>query len=157
VKNTSVLSSLCRSNPCTQLKPLQTCTTSHQTHTAPHPITPHHTTSHHITPHHITLHHTAPHPITPHRTQPQITAEGEYSSLCTFLETLLTMVWYPTTVATLSRRSRDAIAAAFEESVEGGAGSPLLQSRLHDFGFRWAAWAGGAWGFGGWLGVASGG
>jgi nicotinamide phosphoribosyltransferase len=43
---------------------------------------------------------------------------------------------YPTTVATLSRRARDVIEAAFEQSAEGGASSPLLQSRLHDFGFR---------------------
>ena len=66
----------------------------------------------------------------------QITAEEPYAKLVTFLETLLTMVWYPTTVATLSRRARDVIASAFEESVDGGAGSPLLGSRLHDFGFR---------------------
>lgn len=26
---------------------------------------------------------------------------GEYAPLCTWLETLLTQVWYPTTVATL--------------------------------------------------------
>lgn len=69
----------------------------------------------------------------------QITAEGAYAPLCTFLETLLTMAWYPTTVATLSRRARDAVAAAFEESVDGGAASPLLPSRLHDFGFRGCA------------------
>jgi nicotinamide phosphoribosyltransferase len=31
----------------------------------------------------------------------QITAEDEYAPLCTYLETLLTHVWYPTTVATL--------------------------------------------------------
>ena len=43
---------------------------------------------------------------------------------------------YPTTVATLSRRARDVIEAAFEESAEAGAASPLLPSRLHDFGFR---------------------
>ena len=66
----------------------------------------------------------------------QITAEAPYAKLVTFLETLLTMVWYPTTVATLSRRARDVIGHAFEKSVEGGAGSPLLGSRLHDFGFR---------------------
>lgn len=66
----------------------------------------------------------------------QITSEGDFSPLCTFLETLLTMTWYPTTVATLSRRSRDVIAAAFEKSADGGARSPLLTSRLHDFGFR---------------------
>lgn len=66
----------------------------------------------------------------------QITAEGPYAPLCTYLETLLTQVWYPTTVATLSRRCKDLIAAAFERSVDGGAASPLLDSRLHDFGFR---------------------
>lgn len=31
----------------------------------------------------------------------QITAEGEYAPLCTYLETLLVQVWYPATVATL--------------------------------------------------------
>jgi len=38
-----------------------------------------------------------------------ISAEEHYSRLCTFLETILTMVWYPSCVATLSRYSRDAI------------------------------------------------
>ncbi|PSC68478.1 nicotinate phosphoribosyltransferase [Micractinium conductrix] len=66
----------------------------------------------------------------------QITAEGEYAPLCTFLETLLTQVWYPVSVATLSRRCKEMIAAAFDRSVEGGRASPLLNSRLHDFGMR---------------------
>ena len=39
-------------------------------------------------------------------------------------------------MATLSRRARDVIEAAFEESAEAGAASLLLPSRLHDFGFR---------------------
>lgn len=43
---------------------------------------------------------------------------------------------YPTTVATLSRRARDRIEAAFERSVEGGSSNPLVGTRLHDFGFR---------------------
>ena len=43
---------------------------------------------------------------------------------------------YPTTVATLSRRTRDVIEAAFEKSVEAGRSSLLIGSRLHDFGFR---------------------
>ena len=43
---------------------------------------------------------------------------------------------YPTSVATLSRRSRDIIEAAFEQSSDAGAASPLLGSRFHDFGFR---------------------
>jgi len=47
----------------------------------------------------------------------QIEAEGAYAPLCTFLETLLTTVWYPSTVATLSRRVRDTIERAFELSA----------------------------------------
>lgn len=43
---------------------------------------------------------------------------------------------YQTTVATLSRRARDVIEEAFETSVDGGRESPLLSSRLHDFGMR---------------------
>lgn len=43
---------------------------------------------------------------------------------------------YQTTVATLSRRARDVIEDAFEASVDGGRESPLLPSRLHDFGMR---------------------
>lgn len=43
---------------------------------------------------------------------------------------------YPSAVATLSRRCRDRIEAAFEASVDEGRQSPLLGSRLHDFGFR---------------------
>lgn len=46
-----------------------------------------------------------------------ITAEGEYAKLLTYLEGLLDMVWYPTTVATLSRRVKDVITASFEKSV----------------------------------------
>jgi hypothetical protein len=43
---------------------------------------------------------------------------------------------YPTTVATLSRRSKDIIERCFEATVDGGAAHPALLSRLHDFGFR---------------------
>jgi nicotinamide phosphoribosyltransferase len=66
----------------------------------------------------------------------QITATDEYTPLATFLETLLTMVWYPTAVATLSRRAKQTITNGFEVSVDGGGSSPFLNSRLHDFGFR---------------------
>ncbi|RHZ75245.1 hypothetical protein Glove_216g80 [Diversispora epigaea] len=65
----------------------------------------------------------------------QIIAEGEYTPLVTFLETLLTMIWYPSTVTTLSRRARDIIEEAFEDTVDED-GYFLLESRLHDFGFR---------------------
>eukprot|EP01102_Stenamoeba_stenopodia_P005581 TRINITY_DN16331_c0_g1_i1.p1 TRINITY_DN16331_c0_g1~~TRINITY_DN16331_c0_g1_i1.p1 ORF type:complete len:508 (+),score=108.24 TRINITY_DN16331_c0_g1_i1:87-1610(+) len=65
----------------------------------------------------------------------QITAEKEYSRLVTFLETILTQVWYPSTVATLSRRAKDAIAEGFKKSVDDDK-QFLLDSRLQDFGFR---------------------
>jgi len=64
-----------------------------------------------------------------------VTAEGEYSRLVTFLETLLDMVWYPSCVATLSRYCKDLFAAAFAHSVDDDLYF-LLDSRLHDFGFR---------------------
>jgi nicotinamide phosphoribosyltransferase len=67
-----------------------------------------------------------------------ITAEDKYSRLCTFLETLLTMVWYPSCVATLSRYTRDAIEEGFDASVDDDM-RWLVDSRLHDFGFRGCA------------------
>lgn len=66
----------------------------------------------------------------------QIVAEKEYTPLCTFLETLLTMIWYPTTVATLSRRAREVVEQSFERTSDLGKASPLVSSRLQDFGFR---------------------
>ena len=65
----------------------------------------------------------------------QISATGKYSGLITFFETLLCQVWYPSTVATLSRRCRQIIEEAFERSVETERHF-LIPSRLHDFGFR---------------------
>jgi nicotinamide phosphoribosyltransferase len=73
--------------------------------------------------------------IYPHVPVYTITAENEFSALVTWLETLLTMVWYPTTVATLSRRIRDQIQIAFDRSVESEF-HHLIETRLHDFGFR---------------------
>ncbi|CAG8637687.1 1130_t:CDS:10, partial [Ambispora gerdemannii] len=65
----------------------------------------------------------------------QITAEGEYSPLLTYLETLLLLVWYPSTVATFSRRARDIIEKAYQDTVDDD-GYWSLEGRLHDFGFR---------------------
>lgn len=73
--------------------------------------------------------------IYPHLPVYQITAINEYSRLVTWLEGLLTMVWYPTTVATLSRRCKNIIESAYQESVTNEA-MWSLDSRLHDFGFR---------------------
>lgn len=65
----------------------------------------------------------------------QVTAEGQYARLVTFLETVLCHVWYPSTVATLSRKCREIIAGGFAKSVDPS-NQWLLDSRLHDFGFR---------------------
>ncbi|KAH6569948.1 hypothetical protein BASA62_004544 [Batrachochytrium salamandrivorans] len=73
--------------------------------------------------------------VYPHVPVYQIIAEKEYSRLVTYLETILTMVWYPSTVATLSRRCRDIIERTYADTVDA-AGEWSLASRLHDFGFR---------------------
>lgn len=52
------------------------------------------------------------------------------------LESYLTHVWYPSTVATLSRHCKTLIAAALERS---GASQEGLKFMLHDFGYRGAA------------------
>jgi nicotinic acid phosphoribosyltransferase len=65
----------------------------------------------------------------------QITAKGEYARLVTFFETIFTHVWYPSCVATLSRRVKESVAVGFEKSVATDR-QFLLESRLHDFGFR---------------------
>ena len=55
--------------------------------------------------------------------------------LTTFIETaLLRAVWYPTTVATLSRKCRQIIARGLEQSSEDPGGQ--LPFKLHDFGAR---------------------
>lgn len=65
----------------------------------------------------------------------QITASNEYSPLATFFETMLTHVWYPCCVATLSRKARDVVEEAFDRSCDEE-DFFLIESRLHDFGFR---------------------
>ncbi|KAJ3075262.1 hypothetical protein HDU98_008738 [Podochytrium sp. JEL0797] len=73
--------------------------------------------------------------IYPHTPVILITAKGEYSRLVTYLETILTQIWYPSTVATLSRRCKDLIHQSFDKTVDEK-DMFILQSRLHDFGFR---------------------
>lgn len=73
--------------------------------------------------------------VYPHVPVYQITARGEYSRLVTFMETLLTQVWYPSSVATLSRHTKELVTKAFERSVDSEV-NYLIPSRLHDFGFR---------------------
>ncbi len=73
--------------------------------------------------------------VYPHVPVYQITAEEPYAALLTYLETLLTHVWYPTTVATLSRHAKTLIKDYFDQTVDAVDGWKL-DSRLHDFGFR---------------------
>ncbi|KAJ1965851.1 hypothetical protein GGI12_000480 [Dipsacomyces acuminosporus] len=73
--------------------------------------------------------------VYPHTPVFQITANDEYAPLITYLETVLLMVWYPSTVATLSRRSRTEIERFYAETVADD-GMQTLDSRMHDFGFR---------------------
>lgn len=64
--------------------------------------------------------------------------DAELSRLVTFLETILTQVWYPSNVATLSRQTRQEIQNYFDLTVDEDA-HWLVDSRLHDFGFRGCA------------------
>lgn len=71
----------------------------------------------------------------PHVPFLQVVAEGEWARLGTFLETLLSHLWYPITVATISRHVWEIISTHFSKSVDPE-DHWLLPSRLHDFGFR---------------------
>lgn len=74
--------------------------------------------------------------VYPHTPVYQMTASEEYSRLVTFMESLITQyLWYSSTVATLSRHTRQVIFDAFEISVEPQ-NYWKLDSRLHDFAFR---------------------
>jgi len=77
--------------------------------------------------------------IYPHVPVYQIIAEGKYAKLVTFFETLLTHVWYPSTVATQSRKCKQVIIESYTKAnVTAQDREMLLLSRLHDFGFRGA-------------------
>lgn len=55
--------------------------------------------------------------------------------LTNFLETLLMQVWYPCTVATLSRQIREIVTEYFQETAPESA-APAIDFVLNDFGFR---------------------
>ena len=73
--------------------------------------------------------------IYPHVPVFQITASGKYAKLVTWLETILTMLWYPSNVATLSRHTKDIIKKYYIKTVDPDQYSSL-HTKLHDFGFR---------------------
>lgn len=61
--------------------------------------------------------------------------DPEFPWLTNYLETILSQVWYPTTVATVSFHVRQMILAYLEKT-----GDPsLIDFKLHDFGFRGAS------------------
>ena len=85
--------------------------------------------------------------ILPHTPVYKIVAEGEYAELVTFFETVLTMVWYPMSVATLSRCCRQMIENTFEtiKVPNDVVNDPIpgwkkyrwwIDYMLQDFGFR---------------------
>ncbi|GAA0891341.1 nicotinate phosphoribosyltransferase [Fulvivirga kasyanovii] len=55
--------------------------------------------------------------------------------LTNFLETMLMQIWYPTTVATLSREVKKVVTQYFEETATEGAEAGI-EFVLNDFGFR---------------------
>lgn len=59
--------------------------------------------------------------------------DGEFPWLTNYLETLLLKVWYPTTVATLSREIKKVIKDFY---VQTGSNLDGLDFKLHDFGYR---------------------
>lgn len=59
--------------------------------------------------------------------------DGEFPWLTNYLETLLLKVWYPTTVATLSRQIKKAIT---EYHLMTGGDLGGVNFKLHDFGYR---------------------
>jgi nicotinamide phosphoribosyltransferase len=59
--------------------------------------------------------------------------DDEFPWLTNVLETLLLKIWYPITVATLSREAKKIIKAALEKSADNCDGLPF---KLHDFGYR---------------------
>ena len=64
----------------------------------------------------------------------QISASDQYSPLVTFLETVLTMIWYPSCVATIARRVYETLQDAFEESCDDTARN-MIDGMLVNFGY----------------------
>lgn len=62
--------------------------------------------------------------------------DPECAPFTNFFETLLTHIWYPSNVATISRHVKARLKEAMDKSADGNAGLPFL---LHDFGFRGAS------------------
>lgn len=64
------------------------------------------------------------------------TTDPECAPFTNFFETMLTHIWYPSNVATISRHVKQHLKAAMDLSCDNNAALPFL---LHDFGFRGAS------------------
>ncbi|KAJ2124856.1 hypothetical protein IW147_001461 [Coemansia sp. RSA 720] len=73
--------------------------------------------------------------VYPHTPVMQISARDEYAGLVTYLESVLLMTWYPSAVATLSRKAHTRIRERYTQSVDDNM-MWTLETRMHDFGFR---------------------
>ena len=73
--------------------------------------------------------------IHPHVPVYTIEANDEYSGLVTWFETVLSQIWSPTTTATKSAHFRSFLKPLFDKTADADHHF-LLNSRLHDFGFR---------------------
>jgi nicotinamide phosphoribosyltransferase len=74
--------------------------------------------------------------ILPHTPVYMIVADDpNFLAMVTFFETILTMVWYPISVATLSRGCRDIFEKAYDD-IGANDYKPFAGAQLLDFGFR---------------------
>jgi len=64
------------------------------------------------------------------------TTDPECAPFTNLFETMLTHIWYPSNVATISRHVKGQLKAALDQSCDHDAALPFL---LHDFGFRGAS------------------
>jgi nicotinamide phosphoribosyltransferase len=62
-----------------------------------------------------------------------VNTDPKCAPLTNYLETILTHVWYTSTVATLSRKVKEQIQRFLHETADSDAGLPWM---LHDFGYR---------------------
>lgn len=67
-----------------------------------------------------------------------ITASDQYARLVTWMETILMHIWSPITTATKSAHAKSHLSELFKRTVDDDM-QFLLNSRLHDFGFRGAS------------------
>jgi nicotinic acid phosphoribosyltransferase len=72
----------------------------------------------------------------PHTPVYVIEAEGIFAPFVTYFETILTMIWYPISVATLSKCCKDIFTRKYIEINAPEHHKTFINYSLHDFGFR---------------------